>query len=195
MLLDAVTTKALATLIIISTQGGAILEPRLPLSIEDQGDTWLVKSTPYEQERLGLQHCMFYAFIRKDTAEVTGMDFVVRRILTAEQKSYWSKLMAPEQYASVFGPPRHFEQNGIRDIYFVAYGGLINKPADAVDYAYELMQTKPGLAMVHKADLKAEEVDTAKDKVWHVIQHYPDGTDVEVLSFSRKTGKLLSGDI
>jgi hypothetical protein len=80
-------------------------------------------------------------------------------------------------------------------MYFAAYGGLINRPADAIDYAYELMQTKSGLAMVHKADLRAEEVDTAKDKVWHVIRHYPDGIDVEVLSFSRKTGKLLSGDL
>jgi hypothetical protein len=57
------------------------------------------------------------------------------------------------------------------------------------------MQTKPGLAIIPKAYLRAEEVDTAQDKIWHVIRHDPDGTDVEVLSFLRKTGKLLSGDL
>jgi hypothetical protein len=80
-------------------------------------------------------------------------------------------------------------------IYFAGYGGLINKPADAVDYAYVLMQTKPAFAAVKKTDLKATEIDTERDKIWYVTLHHADGADNEIMSFSRKTGKLLSGDL
>ncbi len=78
---------------------------------------------------------------------------------------------------------------------YALYGGLVNKPADAVDYAYVLMQTKPALAGIKKTDLKATEIDTERDNVWHVTQHHAEGADTEILSFSRKTGKLLSGDL
>ncbi len=144
MLLDAVAAKTLAALMVLSMINADGLKPHLPLHVEDDGDSWLVKSTPFTDTRRGLQFCMFYVFIRKDSAEVVGMDFAGRRILSEEQKAYWKKFMTPDQYASVFGPLRHFERNGIRDIIFAAYGGLINKPQDAVDYATVLMQTKPG---------------------------------------------------
>jgi hypothetical protein len=192
MLLSSATAKALFIIVMISTQGIDALKPEYPLHVEDRGDLWLVTGTPHNSS-LG-NHTMTHMFLRKDTAEVVGI-MTHARMSPAGGWDYWSKYMTPEDYERVFGPPTRFEPEGILDIYFAAYGGLINKPADAVDYAYELMQTKPGLAIIHKADLRAEEVDTAKDKVWHVIRHYPDGTDVEVLSFSRKTGKLLSGDL
>jgi hypothetical protein len=191
MLLDAATAKALF-IIMISTQSIDALKPELPLHVEDRGDMCLIKGTPYDLEHS--KYRMTYAFFRKDSAEVTGI-MSVARMIPRGGKDYWSKYMSDTDYDRVFGPQTQFEPQGILDFYFAAYGGLINKPADAIDYAYELMQTKPGLAIIHKADLKAEEVDTAKDKVWHVIRHYPDGTDVEVLTFSRKTGKLLSGDL
>ncbi len=192
MLLSAAATKALFVIIMMSTQGIDALKPELPLQVEDRGDMWLVTGTPYDLEYA--HHRMTHMFFRKDTAEVAGI-MTHARFIPAGGWDYWSKYMIPEEYERVFGPATRFEREGILDIYFAAYGGLINKPSDAVDYAYELMQTKPGLAIIPKADLRAEEVDTAKGKIWHVIQRYPDGTDVDVLSFSRKTGKLLSGDL
>jgi hypothetical protein len=57
------------------------------------------------------------------------------------------------------------------------------------------MQTKPAFAAIKKTDLKATEIDMERDKVWHVTRHRADRDDTEILSFSRKTGKLLSGDL
>ncbi len=192
MLLSSAAAKALFITIMISTQGIDALKPELPLQVEDRGDTWLVKGTPYDLENS--RHRMSYAFFRKDSAEVTGI-MSVARLIPRGGKDYWSKYMSDADYDRVFGPQTEFEPDGIHELYFAAYGGLINKPQDAVDYASVLMQTKPALTLIPKADLRAEEVDTAKDKVWHISQYRPDGTDVEVLSFSRKTGRLLSGDL
>ncbi len=195
MLLSSAIAKALLAIIMISTQGTDALKLELPLQVEDRGDTWLVKGTPHRDERLHINYATTYLFLRKDSAEVTGIGTAGRFITTPKQKSYLRQLMTDDQYKRMSEPPTQFEPNGIHELYFAAYGGLINKPVHAVDYAYELMQTKPELAAIPKADLRAEEVDTAKDKIWHVSRRRPDGTDVEVLSFSRKTGKLLSGDL
>jgi len=134
-------------------------------------------------------------FFRKDTAEVIGIRTDARFKTAPAKKTYWLQYMNEEDYQRVFGPPTRFEPDGVHDIYLVAYGGLINKPADAVDYAYVLMQTKPSLAAIKKTDLKATEIDTDRDKVWHVTQHHAAGADTEILSFSRNNGKLLSGDL
>ena len=142
-----------------------------------------------------INYVMTHIFLRKDSAEVTGIGTDGRFVTTPKQKSYLQQFMTEDEYKRAPGPQTQFEPEGVHEIIYALYGGLINKPQDAVDYATVLMQTKPALAAIPKTDLHAEEVDTAKDKVWHVIRRYPDGIDVEVLSFSRKTGKLLSGDL
>jgi hypothetical protein len=133
---------------------------------------------------------MCHAFIRKDSAEVTGIGCDGREILTETEKAYWSGFMTKADYERVFGPRTLFEPEGIMDIIYAAYGGLINKPADAVEYAHVLMQTNPALATIPVNALQEKE----DANVWHVAARMPGQSDsVEVLSFSRRTGKLLSG--
>ena len=135
MFINAATAKALTAVIMISTQGADILNPQLPLEAVDRGKVWLVKGTPYTDRRRGLQYCMCHAFIRKDSAEVTGIGCDGREILMETEKAYWSGFMTKADYERVFGPRTLFEPDGIMDIIYAAYGGLINKPADAVAYA------------------------------------------------------------
>ena len=192
MILDAATAKALTAVIMLSTQGADMLNPQLPLQVVDRGESWLVTGTPFTDKRQGLQFIMCHAFINKGSAEVLGLGCDGRMILTDEQKIYWSKFMTKAQYDATFGPAVRFEPEGIRDIVLAAYGGVINKPADAVAYAHLLMLTKPSLASIPASDLQASEVK----KVWHVNARMPGHADpVEVLSFSRRNGKLLSGDL
>jgi hypothetical protein len=192
MVLDASAAKALASIIMISTQGISSLRPQLPLQVVDRGDSWLVKGTPYTDPSINSQYCMSHVFIRKDSAEVIGILSEARIILTEEKKSFWSKSMSKIEYERIFGPPTRFEPNGILDIYYALYGGLVNNPADAVEYAHVLMQTKPALATIPTDALQAKEDNT----VWHVTARMPGRPgSVEILSFSRNNGKLMSGDL
>jgi hypothetical protein len=54
------------------------LKLELPLHVEDRGDAWLVKGTPYDLKHS--RHLMSYAFFRKESAEVTGIMSVARFI-------------------------------------------------------------------------------------------------------------------
>ena len=192
MLIDAATAKALSAVIIISTQGADILNPQLPFEVVDRGDMWLVKGTPYTDKQRGLQFCMCHIFIRKNSAEVAGIGCDGRMILTEQEKSHWGKFMAKPDYDRVFGPSTEFSPSGIEDIVFALYGGLINKPADAVEYAHVLLQTKPSLATIPAGALEARQ----ENKVWHVMARKPGHADgAEVLSFSRRNGKVLSGEL
>jgi hypothetical protein len=192
MLVDAATAKALMAVIMVSTQGADILNQQLPLEAVDRGDAWLIKGTPYTDELKGLQYCMCHLFIRKDSAEVTGIGCDGRQILTKNQKNYWSSFMTKADYARIFGPATQFEPNGITDFIYAAYGGLINKPADAIEYARVLMQIKPTLATIPESALQAKE----DNRVWHVTTRIPGQSgSIELLSFSRMTGKLLSGNL
>jgi hypothetical protein len=192
MLLDASTAKSLFTIIMLSTQGVDALKPEPPLQFEDRGDAWLVKGTPYDLKNS--KHHMSYMFFRKDSAEVIGM-LSVARMVPKQGWTYWSKFMTRVEFERVFGPATRLEPGGIPDIVYALYGGLINKPTDAIDYASVLMQTKPELAKIPKTSLEAKEIDTADDKIWHVTRLNPKSGDSEILSFSRKTGRLLSGDL
>jgi len=113
MLIDAATAKALMTVITISTQGADILSPQLPLEAVDRGDIWLIKGTPYTDKRRGLQYCMCHIFIRKESAEVTGLGCDGRQILTEKEKTYWTGFMTKADYARTFGPATQFKPNGI----------------------------------------------------------------------------------
>ena len=72
-------------------------------------------------------------------------------------------------------------------MYLALYGGLVNKPTDAVIYAHALMSTNPELVSVPEAALQPEERDT----VWHITE----AGRGEIMTFSRINGKLLSGNL
>jgi hypothetical protein len=84
-----------------------------------------------------------------------------------------------------------FEPDGrYFDLNRALYGGVINKPEDAVAFAYALMKSKPGDARIPEEALQANEQDGA----WHVSAQIPGQAKlIEVLSFSRYDGKVLSG--
>lgn len=100
---------------------------------------------------------------------------------TEKEKRHSSEIMTREQYEWVFGPPAHFEPQGILDMWFAAYGGLVNKPSDALDYARVLMRAMPTRADMAPGDLEA----TERDRVWHITRsRHP---DADLLTFSRTT--------
>ncbi len=47
MVLDSLAAKALAVIVFTSTQGADAVRHQLPLHVEDHGESWLVKGTPY----------------------------------------------------------------------------------------------------------------------------------------------------
>lgn len=188
MLLDVATAKALFAVIIISLHGADALTPQLPLHVEDRGDSWLVTGTPYTRPYANFM--MSDMFFRKDTAEVIGIGSHGRLPTTADKKAYWLQYMSQAEYDRVFGPPTRFEPNGIHEIYLALGGGLINTPADAASYAAVLLRTRPSSTNLRADDLRAVEIDG----VWHVTKT-AEGAAHELLRFSRKTGKVLSGDL
>lgn len=194
MIIDATIAKALVSIIFMSTQGD--LTQQLPLQVVDRGESWLVKGTPYTDKHIDSQYIASFVFIKKASAEVIGLGSDARMIPTEAEKKEWSRTMTPAQYAAIFGPRTRFEPGGSSfkinmAMYKALYGGLINKPDDAVAYAHVLMQSSPGLAQVPARDLRAEE----QEGVWHVTQIAPDHKQVEVMRFSRENGRVLSGDL
>jgi hypothetical protein len=189
MLLDAPAAKALAALIVISTQGKQVLTREVPLHVEDRGTEWLVKGTPHDEPTRQAAHVMFHVFIRKDTAEVTGLNFEARMKFAPKIMDQWQRRMSAVDYSRVFGPPTQFEPDGIPDLVPALYGGIVNTPADAVAYAQIVFATNPARA-IPASELHAEE----HDKVWQIIRVRHGQPDQPILSFSRTNGKVLSGD-
>ena len=187
MPLDALAAKALFAIVLSNTQGPEQLKPQLPLHVLDRGDSWLVTGTPYTDNELQSRYCMCHMFFQKKTAEVTGITCHARMIPSKDVD--WSMYMTPEQYQRVFGPPTIFEPDGILDIWFAVYGGMVNTPAAAADYAAVVMRTRPAFATIVSSDLKASE----RDKVWHIT--YARGNAGDLLTISRRTGEVLSGDL
>ena len=68
-------------------------------------------------------------------------------------------------------------------------GGLINKPEDAVAYAHVLIEANDRFKQIPATAMKAEE----RKGVWHITVSGP--ANREIMTFSRETGKLLSGDL
>lgn len=61
-------------------------------------------------------------------------------ILTEEKKRYWHQIMSDDDFDRVFGPRTQFNPGGeelAQALFFhtATYGGLINKPGHALDYA------------------------------------------------------------
>ena len=78
------------------------------------------------------------------------------------------------------------------DLNGVLYGGVVNKPEDAVSFAYALMRSKPGLAPIPKEALLA----TEQHKIWHISARVPgQSKPSEIMTFARYDGRLLSGDL
>lgn len=189
MLLDANAAKTLAALILTSMQGKDQLTPQLPLDTVDRGENWLVKGTPYTDTFWQTQNNAFWIFIRKDTAEVVGIGFDASPIRTAKSLERLRAHAIAEQIAWLQGPRDEWEPGGPGFIQYMTaslalYGGLINRPVEAVAYARVLMQAQPALAALADKPISAEERDT----VWHVTAP---GRG-EVMTFSRRTGKLLT---
>ena len=168
-----------------------MLTPQLPLHVEDRGADWLVKGTPYDDPRRASAHNMFHVFIRKDSAEVTGLDFEARFKFAPKVMAEWRRRLSPADYARVLGPPTRFEPDGIPDMVKALYGGILNKPEDATAYALVLLHTGPMGAAITARDLFA----VAEGKVWSVRGHRAGQAHMEVLRLSRETGKLIAGDL
>jgi hypothetical protein len=190
-MMDAVTAQVLAALILTSTQGADRLKSQLPLHAIDRGGSWLVKGSPSFDPILKLQYCIFSVFLDKKTAQVLAIDFSGRPQLSDDQKKYWHQKFSPEEFDRIFGPPTVFEPDGrYLDLNRALYGGVINKPEDAVAFAYALMKSNPGVALIPERALQA----TERDGAWHVSAQIPGQAKlIEVLSFSRYDGKVLSG--
>lgn len=187
MLLDPFSAKALFVIILSTCQGADRVNSQLPLHVTDRGENWLVTGTPYTDNEIKTNFTMCHMFVAKRTAEIKGINCHGRMMLTREEQVYWSHFMTPRQYAGVFGPATDFEPTGIMDIWFALYGGLVNTPSAAVDYAVVLMRTRPAWVNVSPGDLRA----TERDKVWHVTG--PRFGPGDLLTISRSTGALLSG--
>ena len=188
MFLDAATAKALATVIMLSTIGDDALKKEQPLQVEDRGALWLVKGTLHTDDSIALRYVVTHVFLDKTSAEIKGFGKSGRLILSEAEKRTLLQVVTPDQLERVLGPPI-FVPGEIAEIYPVLYGGMINRPADAVAYAHVLLGTDPAHA-APEAELRAEERDT----VWHVSRHRDGQPDKEVLTFSRATGNVLSGD-
>jgi hypothetical protein len=199
MFLTDAAAKALAAIVLTNTMGANVLATQLPLHVEDRGDLWLVKGTPYDDRKLQLRYCQYSIFFRKSDAEIRGIGFAGRQPITQEQAIYWHKIMNKQEFERIFGPQKVFEPDPVslrnaRELYKIAYGGFINTPSAAVDYAHVLMETAdPRLGQIPKTGLKAEE----RDEVWHVTVTNAPGfaPGSEILSISRDTGQLLSGKL
>lgn len=108
------------------------------------------------------------------------------------EKTEWLKQMTAQQFDHIFGPPTVFEPDGrYLDLNGALYGGVINKPEDAIDYANVLIHLNPGLSLIPKRALQAEE----KDGAWHISAEAPGHHTMEVLQFSRYDARLLSGKL
>jgi hypothetical protein len=190
-MIDAVTAQLLAALILTSTQGADRLESQLPLHAIDRGSNWLIKGSPSFDPILKLHCCIFSVFLDKSTAQVLAIDFSGRPQLSDDQKKYWHERFSTEEFDRIFGPPTVFEPDGrYLDLNRALYGGVINRPEDAVAFAHALMKSNPGLALIPQEALQA----TQQDGVWHVSAQIPGQANlIEVLTFSRYDGKVLSG--
>lgn len=189
MLLDASAAKALFAIVLATAQGPEMVNRQLPLHVTDRGDSWLVTGTPYTDETWQMRFYMCHMFFAKRSAEVMGVGCHGRMMPAENGESYWSKLVTSEQRDAISRPEINFEPDGVHELWDVLYHGIVNSPAAAAEYAAVLMRTKPGWSTTTAGDLLA----TERDKVWHIT-----GRDMgpdDLLTISRSTGKVLSGDL
>ena len=74
MVLDATAAKALAAIILISTQGEERLTPQLPLEVVDRGDDLFVRGTPCTDAVQQTQYNAFWVFIRKSSVSAGTLE-------------------------------------------------------------------------------------------------------------------------
>ena len=197
MMIDAATAMTLAGIVLTSTQGVDSLTPQLPLQIVDRGESWLVEGTPYTDKRIKARYVANYIFIRKDTAEVVGIGSDARMIPSDDEKKKWAETFNPAEYDRIFGPRTRFEPGGETFaanmlMNLALYGGLINQPENAMAYAHALMRGTPRLSQIPTRALRAIE----RSHVWHIVAIMPGVSEpTEIMTVSRETGKVLSGDL
>ena len=183
-MLDQAAAAALFAVIVSSTSGTQDLTKHEPWHVEDRGDAYLVVGSPYTMGRL-VRHVKTHIYFAKTDAKVLGIGTDGRPILTKAQEAEWRRTMTQEQYDAIVAESFDWARDGVRDVILAAYGGVVNKPADAVAYAKVLLKASPRGAVLAQRLLTAVE----RDKIWHIARA-PDPADI--MSFSRENGQLLS---
>jgi hypothetical protein len=195
MLLDSIAAKALAMIVLTNTQGVGALH-KLPLNVEDHGASWLVKSTPCTDLQTQSRYVTFSIFFRKDSAEIIGIGFEARIMLSAAEERRAKTQLSSADFDRLYGPPHPFEPGGYffamnKQMVIALYGGFINSSSAALDYAEVLLHSSKSSYTPPRQTLEAEQ----RGDVWHIkITQCPGfAPNSEILTFSRSTGKLLSG--
>lgn len=183
-MLDQAAAAALFAIVVASTSGQDDLHKQEPLHVEDRGDAYLVYGSPFTYGRL-VRFVKTHVFFAKADAKVLGIGSDGRPILTKAEEAEWRRTMTPKQYDAIAAESFDWDRDGVRDVILAAYGGIVNKPADAVAYAKVLLKGSPRGAVLAQGLLTAVE----RDKVWHIARA-PDPADI--MSFSRENGQLLS---
>lgn len=191
MLISSAAAEALASIILRSTQGEDRVPLQLPWTVEDRGDCWLVKGTPFHDRQRQLRHCQFSIFFRKTSAEVIGLQFDVRCEFDEVKHAAATAALPAGVLEAFLAPPVHFHPDPVNlDLYKAAYGGLINTPEDAIDFAFTLAQGDAAAASFTKSSYEASEISGT----WSITcrdRYSPD--PINLCSFSRRTGKVTAG--
>lgn len=183
-MLDQAAAAALFAIVVSSTSGTKSLAKQEPLHVEDRGDAYLVVGSPYTDGRF-FRSYKTHVFFSKTNAEVLGIGNDARPLLSKIDEDAWRRTFTKEQYHRIIAGPSDWTRDGVDEIFRALYGGVVNKPADAVAYAKVLLKGSPRGTVLARGLLTAVE----RDKVWHIAR-VPDRTDI--LTFSRTDGKLLS---
>ena len=102
--LDATTAEALAAKYFAENHGTDVLAAQRPLAAIDQGDTILVKGTPFYDLAKDRSFCASHVIFSKEDAEILDFGSTGRLTLSSQQEQYWRDFMSPEQFEEVFGP-------------------------------------------------------------------------------------------
>lgn len=198
MLLDSTAAKALAIIVMTSTQGSDALRPELPLNVEDHGGSWLVRGTPYTDRAAQSRYVTFTIFFQKDSAEIIGIGFEARIMLSPAEEQRAKIELSSADFDRLYGPPRAFEPGGYffavnKQMVMALYGGFINSPSAALDYAEVLLHSSKAVYAPPRKTLRAEQ----HDDIWHIkVTQFPGfAPNSEIMTFSRNNGKLMSGGL
>lgn len=183
-MLDQAAAAALFAIVVSSTSGPQSLAKQKPWHVEDRGDAFLVFGSPSTDGRFFRRYKTHVIFAKND-AEVLGIGNDGLPLLTKKNEAVWRRAMTRRAYRRIIAGPSNWKRDGVDAVFRDIYGGVVNKPADAVAYARVLLAGTPRGSVLAQGLLTAVE----RDKVWHIARA-PDATDL--LNFSRTTGKLLS---
>jgi hypothetical protein len=180
-------------IIIDETQGperGSNIEPLL---IEDLGDMWFIRGSPYENAILGTRFNIFYMHALKEDCEILDVGSQTRPILTRDEENMIRRNMTQEQFDIVFGEPKNFDiDDAILPLYAASSGGIINSAANAIRFANVIIRANAPESPVLGLPLLAREVGG----VWHIHAASPlksaGPLREDILVFKRNNAKILA---